>query len=505
MIGSYLTGLAANYINQFLAVLVNIILVPYLLHHLGLQLTGVYFVLLTAANFMAVGIGWLAGAGVRGIATLSATENRDGIGRVHRVVVLGFMIYSTAILILVVAASFLTGTLWLRDTSAELIDQARRACLLLGVYVWISYVHNADLALLTALLRQGEANLYRVAVQALFGLAALLLLTHHPRIDLLMAAQVFAALLIAVAARVSLRIRHIIGPWEWSLPDRTLIRMVLVTTGGSYFLFGLAQFVLMYADVFVIGALLGSEAVTAYVVVWRIAEFAGLLLGRLSETLSPYLTRIESRGSLSELRAVFLTTSRVQHGLAIAAGCGYALAGPTLVAAWVGVANRPHVWWLYVLSGAALIFQVVNRHDVILHFAMGRVGRLVVPHALEVTAKIGLTIALFPALGIGAPLAAFVAVQSLAMTWWYRRAALHLVKATWAQWWREVARPASIELGILAGGVLALHPWSISWSWGETIISSVLLASLLWLVVRWHLRGEPGASFTALGGLLSKY
>ena len=163
------------------------------------------------------------------------------------------------------------------------------------------------------------------------------------------------------------------------------------------------------------------------------------------------------------------------------------------------------MWWLYVLSGAALIFQVVNRHDVILHFAMGRVGRLVVPHALEVTAKIGLTIALFPALGIGAPLAAFVAVQSLAMTWWYRRAALHLVKATWAQWWREVARPASIELGILAGGVLALHPWSISWSWGETIISSVLLASLLWLVVRWHLRGEPGASFTALGGLLSKY
>jgi O-antigen/teichoic acid export membrane protein len=505
VIRSYLSGLASNYLNQLLSVLINLLLIPYLLHRLGPQLTGVYLVLTTVANFVAVGIGWLAGAGTRTIATLSATSDRHTVDRVHRLVVLGFAVYSTLILAIMICASLLAGNLWLRGSSMEIVDQARYACLLLGAYVWISYVHNADLALLTALLRQTEANLYRVAAQALFGLAAIALLIHNPRIDVLLAAQVVATLIVAAAVRAGLRFRNIIGPWEWSLPDRALIRQVLVTTGGSYFLFGLAQFALMYADVFVVAAVLGGEAVTAYVVVWRIAEFAGVLLSRISETLSPYLTRIEAHGSVSELRGVFLATSRVQHWLAIAAGCFYALFGPSLVGMWVGVENRPTMWWLYALCGAALIFQVVNRHDVILHFAMGRVGRLVVPHVLEVSAKIGLAVALFPALGIGAPPAAFVAVQVLGMTWWYRRAALQLLNVPWPPWWREVGYPASAELGLLVIWMLAVGQWSMMWSWGEMIVSSVLLMGLLWLVVRWHMRREPAASFTSVAGLLSKY
>jgi len=505
VIRSYLSGLASNYLNQFLAVLVNLILIPYLLHRLGPQLTGVYLVLMTVANFVAVGIGWLAGAGVRSIATLSPTTDQESIGRVHRVVVLGFAVYATVILAVMIGASFLAGSWWLRGASPETVEQTRHACLLLGTYVWISYVHNADLALLTALLRQGEANLYRGATQVLFGVTAVALLIHNPRIDVLLGTQVISTLVVAVTVRASLRRRGIIGPWEWSLPDKSLSHQILVATGGSYFLFGLAQFVLIYADVFIVGAVLGSEAVATYVVVWKIAEFAGLLLSRISETLSPYLTRIDADGSVRELQAVFLATSRLQHWLAIAAGCGYALIGPSLVALWVGVENRPPAWWLYALCGAGLTCQVVNRHDVILHFAMGRVGRLIVPHVLEVAAKISLTVMLFPALGIGAPLAAFVVVQVLGMTWWYRRAALQLVKVTWPQWWREVASPASIELGLLVGCVVAVGPWAMMWSWGDTIVSGVLFVSVLLLAVCWHWRREGRASFANIAVLLSKY
>jgi len=255
----------------------------------------------------------------------------------------------------------------------------------------------------------------------------------------------------------------------------------------------------------VVGAVLGSEAVTAYVVVWRIAEFAGLLLSRISETLSPYLTRLESRGDVAELRTVFITTSRFQHWLAIAAGSAYALVGPWIVGMWIGTANRPSMWWLYALAGAALAFQVVNRHDVILHFAAGRVGRLVVPHVLEVGTKLALTVALFPALGIGAPLAAFVAVQALGMTWWYRRAGLQLVSATWAEWWQHVGRPAGLELIPFAVAVIVVGPRAMTWSWPEAIGASTVLAGLLGLVLWQERRRQPGVSFTTVTGLLSKY
>ena len=505
MIGSYFFGLASNYLNQLLSVLVNLILIPYLLTRMGTRMTGVYLVLMTVANFAAVGVGWVAGAGVTRMAMLDVTRDRELIGRIHRLVVLAFGIYGTAVLAVTALASLLVGRWWLTDASVESIEQIRRACLLLGVYVWISYVHNADLALLTALLRQGEANLYRAGAQALFGVAAIGLLAHGARIDVLLAAQVLATLAVATAVRISLRFRSIISRWEWTWPDKIVVAQVLVATGGSYFLFGIAQFALMYADVFVVGAVLGSEAVTAYIVVWKIAEFSGLVISRISETLSPYLTRIGAHGSVSELRALFLTTSRLQHGLAIAVGCGYALIGPWLVGLWVGVENRPTQWWLYALCGGGIVFQVVNRHDVILHFALERIGRLVVPHIVEVALKLGLTVVFFPALGFGAPLAAFAVVQVFGMTWWYRRAALQLVRIGWREWWQKVAGPVSVEFGLIVACVVAVAPWATTWSWGMSVVSGCVLTMALGLVAHRQWRQGAGGSFASVTCLLSKY
>jgi len=136
---------------------------------------------------------------------------------------------------------------------------------------------------------------------------------------------------------------------------------------------------------------------------------------------------------------------------------------------------------------------------------MGRIGRLIVPHLLEVSGKIALTIALFPALGIGAPPTAFILVQILGMTWWYRRAALQLVNVTWAEWWREVGGPAAVELGLLVAWVLVVGQGTMAWSWGGLLVSSVFLAGLLAFVVRWYLRREPDAWFASVAGLLSKY
>jgi O-antigen/teichoic acid export membrane protein len=502
---SYWSGLASNYLNQLTSVVINLILIPYLLRRVGSQLTGVYLVLMTVANFVAVGIGWLATAGVRSIATLSPTTDRESICRVHRLIVLAFAAYSMVIVIVMIGAGSLVGSWWLVGASLETIAQARYATLILGAYIWISYVHNADLALLAGLLRQGEANLYRSAAQILFGLTAVVLLICMPRIDLLLLAQLLATIVVAAGVRIGLRRRRIISPWEWALPDGIVARQVLLTTGGSYFLFGVAQFVLLYSDVFLIGAVLGTEAVTAYVVVWKMAEFGGLLLSRISETLSPYLSRIEARGSIADLRIVFLATSRLQLALAVGAGLGYAMIGPSLVALWVGPANRPSIWWLYPLCGAALIFQVVNRHDVILHFAMGRVGKLIVPHIVEVTAKIGLTVVLLPQFGIGAPLIAYVAVQLLGLTWWYRGAALKLARITWRQWWSEVASTGSLELGLVVACALAIGPEAMSWSWKMTIVSGVLLTALLSLLILWHWRRVSSASLTNVVGLLSKH
>ena len=128
-----------------------------------------------------------------------------------------------------------------------------------------------------------------------------------------------------------------------------------------------------------------------------------------------------------------------------------------------------------------------------------------IPHVLEVGTKLALTIVLFPTLGIGAPLAAFVAVQALGMTWWYRRAALQIVSASWAEWRQHVGRPAGLELIPFAVAVIVVGPRAMTWSWPEALGASAVLAGLLGVVLWRQRRWQPGVSFATVAGLLSKY
>jgi O-antigen/teichoic acid export membrane protein len=501
---NYLFGLIANYLNLTLGTIILLVLIPYLLRHTGAELTGVYLVLMTVANFVAVGIGWLAGAGVKLIGSADETTGKRNVQEIHWVVFLGFASYATGVLLLTILGALGAGYWWLVGASEEAIKQGRNASLLLGLYIWISYVHNADLSLMTATLRQGEANLYRALAQVFFGATAFLLLRWKQRIDLLMLAQMSGALIAAIIARLHLHMIGILHRAGWHRPDRDLVRQMFITVGGPYFLFGLAQFVLLYADVFVVGAVLGSEAVAAYVILWKIAESIGMLLGRISETLSPYLTRIEARGDFANLRSVFLQTSRLQHWLALTAGFGYMIAGPFVVSLWVGGENQPDAWWLYVLAGMALFFQVVNRHDVILHFATGCVGRLLIPHVLEVGLKLALTLALVPSLGIGAPLAAFVSVQLLGMTWFYRRAGLKVVSTDWSDWRSQVGFPAAVLLALLTFSVALIGARVMNWSWVDVVSFGLPLLIFSTSIAFWYERRLEMRPLAALSLILSK-
>lgn len=501
---NYLFGLIANYLNLTLGTIILLFLIPYLLRHTGAELTGVYLVLMTVANFVAVGIGWLAGAGIKLIGTADETTGKRNVQEIHWVVFLGFASYATGVLLFTILGGLGAGHWWLVDASEETIKQGRNATILLGIYIWISYVHNADLSLLTATLRQGEANLYRALAQALFGVMALSLLLWKQRIDLLMLAQTLGVLIAGIIARIHLHFGGILNCKRWHRPNPDLVRKMFVTVGGPYFLFGLAQFLLLYADVFVIGAVLGAESVAAYVIIWKIAESIGMVLGRISEALSPYFTRIEARGDLVNLRSVFLQTSRLQHWLALTAGFGYMVLGPFIVSLWIGGQSQSDSWWLYILAGMALFFQVVNRHDVILHFATGRVGHLLIPHVLEVGLKLALTLVLVPSLGIGAPLAAFVAVQVLGMTWFYRRAGLRLVSTNWSDWRSQVAFPAVVMFVLLSLCVVLIGPRVMNWSWIDVVSVGVPLLAFAAFIAFWYERHLEMSPLSALSLILSK-
>ncbi|MFP4031374.1 MAG: lipopolysaccharide biosynthesis protein [Desulfococcaceae bacterium] len=440
----YLAGLLTNYLGLAVSMAVQVFLMPFLLHHLGPGLTGLYYLFMNISNFVAIGIGWLAGAGVFVLASSDARPDgrRPPVDQVHWMVFLSYGLYATAVMAGIVIWGALAGRLWLESAGTETLAQVRPAAFYLGLYVWLTYLHQADLALYTARLEQGWANVYRVISQSVFVLLLLVWVVERPRLDFLMIANAAGAAVASIAARLHLRRTGRLGPFRWRRPDWGLLHQMLVAKGRDYFVFGLAQFGLIYGDVLLVGAALGPEAVSAFLVIWKIPEVAGVALGRISEILSPWFTRLRTGGAQGKTARLFLCTSRIQHCLGLSAGLAYALFGSRMVELWVGAEYRPETQWLWSLAGAVLFFQVVNRHDVVLHYALARLGNLIKAQFLDLGLKVLLTLALFPALDVVAPLVAMLAVQLFGLTWFYRTAALRLVSRSWRSWAAEVGRGA---------------------------------------------------------------
>lgn len=458
---SYISGVVGGYFHLAISMVIAIVLIPFLLKKIGSELTGVYLLLMTISGFLSVGIGWLSGAGVKLLVDAHALKESDYLKDVHWIVFIGYFLYASVMLVACVGASTQIGKLWFVSLSPQFVDQARWACVFLGVFIWVSYIQNADLSLFTATFRQGTANLYRALAQVVFAISAFSLLSYSSRVDLLMLSQVAGVLVVGILVRIHLSSLNMLSIWKPRRLRKDVAHSMFVSVGGAYFVFGLVQFLLLYGDVFIIGTLMGSSAVTSYILLWKIPEVLGVVLGRLSETLSPHLTKLNAIGDSVALRGVFVGFSKIQACLALAAGSAYAILGPYIAYLWVGDDQRHHEWIYYLIAGLALSFQVMNRHNIILHFALAKVRGIIFPQLLEFTLKLLLVIILLQKWGVAAPLLAYLIVQVFGFYYWYLRLAMNLVQIDWLYWFREVGVLIFLLAIAMGGAILSVGQDSV--------------------------------------------
>ena len=479
----FLAGLGAGYLHLIAGALVQIILIPFLIRTVGADETGIYLLLMTISQFAAIGVGWLAAAGVRLIGEMQA-KDAASYPVVHHAVFAGFVGYGLFILVGCVIAASLIGSVWLEDATGASQQQLRNGVVLLGVYVAINYAHQADLAAFVGLLEQGRANLYRLAGTCMFALGAVPVMLIEPRIDLLMLMQAFSAAVCFAWARYELVRRDFVEPRWWRLPKKATMHSLFVRTGVAYLLFGIAQLLLQLGDTLLIGSLLGPAAVAAFAVLVKVPELVGIALSRVSDTLSPYFIKLDaSAGNGERLKALFISTSAIQHTLALCAGAFYVVAGPWILEIWVGQENRPPDLLPYVLAAAFIFFQVVNHHDIVLHFACARVARLLPVRFVEVAAKVGLTLALFEEWSFIAPLLAYFIVQVFGVTWWYRVFGVRLARATGTDWLQGVVKPTTVA-AIVAAALLAVGALLGRSDFMLLLVAGVIVASAFLMTIR---------------------
>lgn len=447
------SALVGNYAALAIALVSQVVLLPLLLARVGPSVAGTFVLLWSAVNFAAIGIGWLSSGGVVLITRAAASGDEPLVTTIYRRFALIMACYAVLVWLALAAWSLGVGVLWLRALSPADVTAVRWATHGAGAYVLAMYVHQADLALLTARLEQGRAAVFRVCLQALMFAGALAGIAAGAGVAGMFAGYAVAAILTAIAAHLSVRTRGFPRAVDVHDTSRGSMKEILGTFAGYSVVSVLSQ----YSDTAIVGAMGGPATTIVYAFLQRLPDAAALLVGRGSESLGPYFTTLAGRGNQAELSALFLTSGRVVWRTAAVACVGFAVFGHDLVTWWSrGRLQLPSPWY-FAGAGVVIMGTIVNRHAALLAYYAGRTGDATRLAAMELVLRAFLVLVLFSRAREQAPMLAALAAQSLLLLVAYRRLESSVLGVSMSRLLDACAKPALITGAATAVLMLGLR------------------------------------------------
>lgn len=408
----YVAALISGYGLVGANIVVQILLVPLYLQTLGKSEFGFLMFVLSIVNFSAFGIGWMSGGSVRVLGEFFARNDGSAFRRAYFQMRVVFWIYSALAAILILSVGGWPGSP-LAVRFADIGEQTvQHTMLALALYLVVYYDFTASRHALTAMGRQSTANNATVLSLVVFALFVVPWLTIFDGglagvVVGLAAGAVIARL---VVARYVSRGLRALKASEEPYDGRRVLGFFLGRRGMGYALYG-ALLLVLQSDVIIVGWIGGAAVAAEFVLIWKVAEVAALMLWRIPETLQPYIVHLDTRGERDNLSRIYRGVLKRCAVLGACAGIFYALLGPLIVELWVGEAEAPKEPVAFVLAGLAIFWLVMARAPAVFAYSMVRLKALVAILALEVVCKLVGTILLFPKMGYLAPLFAFTLVH----------------------------------------------------------------------------------------------
>lgn len=158
---------------------------------------------------------------------------------------------------------------------------------------------------------------------------------------------------LAVASAFRLLLVLTVSCRRIGLPRPTLDRDTLgdlLGFGGALTLSSLLSPILAHAEKLLLGVLVGTAALTYYVVPFRVLSKLGLVSGALSRALFPWLSRLEGEGRRESMWTSSVRSTELLFWLLAPAFTGLWIAGDALLTLWMGAGfaarSAPVLPWL---------------------------------------------------------------------------------------------------------------------------------------------------------------
>lgn len=416
----YLKALVSSYGFTGLNIITQIVLVPLYLRYLGKVQFGVLMMLLGYVNYAAVGINWLTGGLLRIFGAHHAAGNKPEFSQafhVGRRIYVGYALLLGAALLAVAA---LDPGLLLGHPPGDAGFSPWWAVFATVVYLVLFYALSIDRVALTAIGMQHWAFLLQIGALLIYALGAILLLVTGGNVTELMglmALGIFAVLIWAKRLWAAQDFAPRQGPAIAGY-RATLLKQLFGRQGLGYLAYG-GIVLTMQADVLFLGWLGGAAVAAEYVVLWKAAEVAVMMLWRIPDALIPDLIRSDVAGDANRLSTVYWRAWRWTLGLSVLGGIAYALFGEWVVGLWLGKAALPDAPHAFLLAGIALFFLSARHPAAIYAYATCHFRALLPVAGAELAIKLAVLYLAYPTFGYLAPLIGLIAANLAGVYWWY--------------------------------------------------------------------------------------
>ena len=410
----YPSSLLSAYLAMGTSMVAQVVIVPIYLATLGTEGFGALNLVLALISYAAVGVGWVSGGLLRLLGEAFGTKDDADFARTVGAGKVVFVGYAIVVALVGVGVSL----------NLHRSNLPFAAVVGAGLFLIASYETAVERLALTAAGRQVGTNLLQFAQVFVYATSVVFVLWAGGGLP-----GVFACHLASV---ITTRLLVPLA-WQGKRPAtdatlfgslRPLFRRLTGRMAAGYFVAGVLVASTL-SDVLVVGWLGGAEAAARFVLVWKIAEVGVQILWRIPETLTTILVRLDAVGDREAIGRRYRRVRSLMLAMAIPGGVAYAALGPWITRLWLGLDQAPQERLGFALAGAGIVWIGLARLPSVLSFALARFRLWNRVALVEMIARVGLTVVLYPQFGYLSPLIALNAVHvcgiAVAYQWVGRR------------------------------------------------------------------------------------
>ena len=394
--------------------LTQIILTPIYLNTLNDEKFGILMIFLNIITFAVFGISWFSGGLVR---LLGEYWSNKKLTKFNETLILGKYVFTSYALLTALLSLILY---YFLKQFGYLNSIEFFTVILILIYFILNYEALTERQAFVATNWQALGNNVEITKIIVFFFLVIFLLPKYKSLNVVFAALIAGVITQRVITGIYLRFKIGFSGWgKFTNSMKPDLNQFLSTKGLNYFYFG-TLVLLLQLDVVIIGIIGGPIVAGKFVLLWKIPEVLGLILGKIPTSLEPKIIHLDSKSELSSYSKFFLNSRTFFIIICFITSIFYILAGEHLVRIWVGE-NAPKDDWMYYIAGVALFFYSISRWPISFAFAQVKLRQLIKVSLIEFSFKIIFTLVLFRFFSYASPLIGMIIIHIIYVARGYQK------------------------------------------------------------------------------------